>query len=278
VSCSVSTHVAAPTSASISGMNSRASPPTTDRRVSQRRCAAAPVPSGRAPSSQTGLTLDCDNEHMHTSHRQPACQNSSDSRLDTPTVTGCRTNRTHERRWSGGVALSFLMCACGGGTLGSSIARGSSHRVHKSVTFQASNGPVTVLVDTTQTAAKSPAELKDMLGERYVAKGIFMVVNVHIADSNDDSLELRGGDRKLYEITFTNCPDGVRDPPDKADPTRCTVLFDVPVSAASGAVLLVHEPTSDWSVVDNMRPPGELGATSPPGYYDRGVDEINLGT
>jgi hypothetical protein len=131
---------------------------------------------------------------------------------------------------------------------------------------------VTVLVDATQTAAKSPVELKDMLGERYVAKGIFVVVNVHIADSYDDVLELRGGDQKLYEITLTNCPDGVRDPP------RCTVLFDVPASAASGADLLVHEPTSDWSVVDNMRPAGAQGATAPPGYYDRGVDEINLGT
>lgn len=196
-------------------------------------------------------------------------------------MTVCCTNRTHERRWSGGVALSVLICACGCGTSGSSIAQGSSNRVNKSVTFQDPAGPVTVLVDTTQTAAKSPAQLKDLLGERYVAKGVFVVVNLHISDpyhSTDSDLELRGGDQKLYEVTYTNCPDGVREPSDKADPTRCTVLFDVPVSAASGAVLLVHEITSDWSVIDNMRPPGELGATAPHGYYDRGVHEINLGT
>jgi hypothetical protein len=194
-----------------------------------------------------------------------------------------KVGRTTHRAWfvaSLVVALSAL-AGCGSGSSGNS---GDGHAVNASVTFDDVAGRTVVNVNTAGTARKSPKSFRIIPGDEDLVasqKGIFVVVNLHFESAlpSDTVLELMGGDKKLYGWTYTNEP-GARPAPDKSDPHRFTIIFDVPPEAAHGALLLVHEHSSEIDPLASIEQIGQTaeGRDVPAGYLTQAVHEIKLGT
>jgi hypothetical protein len=191
--------------------------------------------------------------------------------------------RMHTRRLIRlGSALTLMlavavMSGCGGGgSLSSGAAKG--HHVDKTVSFSDRYGNTTIKV---VSAGSSKTVFEDFEGEPYRAQGTFVVVDLEfdspILDSSD-LLEVRGSDGLLYGWRYSNGPEsggyvgGIRE--EGVDEHHFTVAFDLPESAAKGAVLIIREGGTDRG--EYVYGSSGKGREPQPGY-EEGAHEIGLG-
>jgi hypothetical protein len=182
----------------------------------------------------------------------------------------------HTRAVLPALALAALAASCGGGG-GSSSGVPKGHSVNKTVSFSDRYGQVEISVES---AGTSDSVFKGFDGTPDKSRNgtfVFVTFNKFKINANyftpGDLIEVKGSDGLLYLSRLSDGPDSGAATFDSSsvDPNHFTEAFDLPTSAAKGAVLIVHENGFDASDASDLQ-----GYSPEPGW-EEGAHTVDLG-